>query len=70
MPLQFPIEPAGLGGQKFGVQAKKAAVVKLFRNGDKHHNGETFTVNTKTIHHIHTKVSFFLLSKFLPMKVR
>jgi hypothetical protein len=49
MPLQFPIEPAGLGGQKFGVQAKKAAVVKLFRNGDKHHNGETFTVNTKTI---------------------
>lgn len=44
-----PVVAGALGQQKFGVQAKKAAVVKLYRNGDKHHTGEQFTVNTKTI---------------------
>lgn len=42
-----PVVQGQLGAQKFGTQAKKAAVVKLFRNGDKHHTGETFTINTK-----------------------
>lgn len=44
-----PVVTNPLGAQKFGVQAKKAAVIRLFRNGDKHHAGETFTVNTKTV---------------------
>ena len=33
-----------LGGQKFGTQAHKTPVILLYRNGDKHHKGESFTV--------------------------
>jgi len=39
-----PVVSVPLGAQKFGVQADKAVTVKLFRNGDKHHNGEVFTL--------------------------
>ena len=33
-----------LGAVKFGTQASKSPVITLFRNGDKHHKGEQFTV--------------------------
>jgi len=39
-----PVVTAPLGQQKFGTQAAKSANITLYRNGDKHHKGETFTV--------------------------
>ena len=33
--------------KKFGVQAEKARVITVFRNGDKHHAGEQITMNMK-----------------------
>jgi len=44
-----PVVTAPLGKEKFGTQASKAAAIKLYRNGDKHHTGETLTLNLKLI---------------------
>jgi len=33
--------------EKYGVQAEKAKVIYIYRNGDKHHKGEKFTINKK-----------------------
>jgi hypothetical protein len=43
-----PVVKAGLGKQKYGVQAVKVPFIKLFRNGDKHHKGEMFKVKFNT----------------------
>jgi len=39
-----PVVAGSLGQQKFGTQAAKSPVITLYRNGDKHHKGDTFTV--------------------------
>lgn len=53
-----PVVTPGLGQQKFGTQATKAPTVKLFRNGDKHHAGETFTVKqVKSLDQLYDKVT-------------
>lgn len=33
--------------EKFGVQAEKARVITVFRNGDRHHDGVIITLNMK-----------------------
>jgi hypothetical protein len=33
--------------EKFGVQADKGIFITCFRNGDKHHKGETMLINPK-----------------------
>ena len=33
--------------EKFGTQTNKAKVVKIFRNGDKHHTGDLFSIHQK-----------------------
>ena len=33
--------------EKFGVQAEKARVITVFRNGDRHHDGAQITLNMK-----------------------
>jgi len=38
--------------EKYGVQAEKAKVIYIYRNGDKHHKGEKFTINKKIIKHL------------------
>ena len=53
-----PVVQVALGKEKFGVQATKAPTVKLFRNGDKHHNGEVFTLKLlKTFDQVLDKAS-------------
>ena len=39
-----PVVASPIGAVKFGTQASKSAVITLFRNGDKHHKGEEYTV--------------------------
>ena len=39
-----PVVASPIGAQKFGTQASKSAVIRLYRNGDKHHKGEELTV--------------------------
>jgi hypothetical protein len=47
-----------LGAQKFGTQATKAPVITLYRNGDKHHKGEVYTVKlVKTMEQFYDKAS-------------
>lgn len=53
-----PVVTPGLGQQKFGTQAVKAPTIKLFRNGDKHHQGENYTVKqVKTMDQLYDKVT-------------
>lgn len=53
-----PVVSVTLGKEKFGTQAAKAPVVLLFRNGDKHHKGETYTVKqVKTLEQLYDKAS-------------
>lgn len=33
--------------EKFGVQAEKARVITVYRNGDRHHDGAQITLNMK-----------------------
>jgi len=41
-----PVVQSPLGQTKFGTQAAKSPVITLYRNGDKHHKGEQFTVKS------------------------
>jgi len=56
--VKKPVVSAGLGQQKFGTQATKAPTIRLFRNGDKHHQGEVYTVKqVKTLDQLFDKVT-------------
>ena len=53
-----PVVASPIGAQKFGTQASKSAVVTLYRNGDKHHKGEQWTVRgVKNIEQVLDKAS-------------
>jgi len=53
-----PVVQGPLGTQKFGTQATKAPTVTFFRNGDKHHKGEIYTVKlVKTMEQLYDKAS-------------
>lgn len=53
-----PVVSVSLGQQKFGTQATKAPTITLFRNGDKHHKGEVYTVKLiKTMDQLYDKAS-------------
>ena len=53
-----PVVGSPMGQQKFGTQANKSPTIRLFRNGDKHHAGEAFTVRgVKNIEQLLDKAS-------------
>jgi len=56
--VKKPVVQVPLGSQKYGTQATKAPNITLFRNGDKHHTGELFTVKlVKTMEQLYDKAS-------------
>lgn len=46
--------------EKFGVQTEKGKVIKVYRNGDKHHEGDRFVVHQrkyKTLDQLHADIT-------------
>ena len=53
-----PVVSKPIGAEKFGTQAAKAIAITMFRNGDKHHVGESYTVSKlKSIDQLYDKAS-------------
>jgi len=53
-----PVVTKPIGAEKFGTQAAKAIAIRMYRNGDKHHGGEAYTVSKlKSLDQLYDKAS-------------
>ena len=53
-------EPEETKKEKFGVKTEKGKVIKVYRNGDKHHEGDRFVVHPKkykTLDQLHADIT-------------